>query len=164
MKNPLPSIYCVTFLVLLVSCTRQPAVDISAEVAALREADNRYSRTGTTKDLEAFVSLNAPDCAMYPPQAPIVKGLDSIRSFVTTAFKDPLFSIKFTPVAVEVSQGGDMGYTLNLAELTSTGPNGEAATEHLRDFHVWRKQADGSWKIEVDIWNAEPPSAPAMKK
>jgi ketosteroid isomerase-like protein len=31
--------------------------------------------------------------------------------------------------------------------------------QRLRDVHLWRKQADGSWKVVVDVWNMEP--APA---
>ena len=54
-----------------------------------------------------------------------------------------------------------MGYTLNAADLSYTGPDGKPLTEHLRDFHLWRKQPDGSWKLSIDIWNAEPPAAPA---
>lgn len=28
----------------------------------------------------------------------------------------------------------------------------------VRDFHVWKKQADGSWKVAVDIWNSGLPA------
>ena len=160
------SIFSLVFLVLvgIVSCARQSAVDVAAERAALREADSRYSQTGSTKDSNAFIALYASDGAVYPPEGPIVKGLDSIRSFLNPVFKDPAFATKFTPITLEVSQGGDMGYTINLLELTATGPNGKPVTEHIRDFHLWRKQADGSWKIVVDIWNAEPSPIVALKK
>ncbi len=160
------SIFSVVLLGLLgiVSCTRQTPVDVSAERDALREADTRYSETLSRKDTDAFSGFYAPDGAMYPPEGSVVKGPDSIRSFVGPFFKDPAFASKFTPLTVEVSQGGDMGYTFNLLELTATRPNGEPGTERLRDFHLWRKQADGSWKIMVDIWNAEPPPTAASEK
>ena len=160
------SIFSVVLLGLLgiVSCTRQTSVDVSAERAALREADTRYSETLSRKDTDAFVGFYAPDGAMYPPEGSDVKGPDSIRSFVGPFFKDPAFATKSTLLTVEVSQGGDMGYTFDLLELTATRPNGEPGTERLRDFHLWRKQADGSWKIMVDIWNAGPPTTAASKK
>jgi uncharacterized protein (TIGR02246 family) len=152
------STFSVAFLVLvgMVSCARQPSVDVAAERAALTEADSRYSQATSTKDADAFVGFYAQDGAMYPPEGSVVKGPDSIRDFVGPFFEDPGFAAKFTPLAVEVSQGGDMGYSFNLLELTATGPTGETVTEHLRDFHLWHKQADGSWKLVVDIWNAEP--------
>ena len=149
---------------MLISCSRQTSVDVAAERAALRDADNRYSQNGSAKAADAFLGLYASDAAMYVPEGPIVKGLDSIRSFLDPIFKDPAFVIKFTPVTVEVSQGGDIGYTLNFVQLTSTGPNSKPMTEHVRDFHLWRKQVDGSWKVVVDIWNAEPPTTVSSKK
>jgi len=87
-----------------------------------------------------------------------VSGMPAIREFVAGFIADPAFAVTFRPISLEVSQDGTMGYTLSSGELTYTGPEGTPVTERLRDFHVWRKQADGSWKIAVDIWNAEPPA------
>ena len=117
------STFFVVSLVLvgMVSCARQPSVDVAAERAALSEADSRYSLSLSTKDTDAFISFYSPDAAMYPPEGSAVKGPESIRSFVGPFFEDPAFAAKLTPLTVEVSQGGDMGYTFNLLELTVTG-------------------------------------------
>jgi len=98
---------------------------------------------------------------MYPPGEATVTGVDAIGKYVDGFLKDSAFSAVFNPVAVDVSTDGTMGYTLNAADLSFTGPQGKPVTEHLRDFHVWRKQADGSWKLLIDIWNAQPASTPA---
>lgn len=49
-----------------------------------------------------------------------------------------------------------MGYTYGTANITITGPDGNPMTEGIRDFHLWKRQADGSWRIVVDIWNIAP--------
>jgi ketosteroid isomerase-like protein len=98
---------------------------------------------------------------MYPPAAATVTGLEAIGNFVDGFLRDPAFTAAFRPLVVDVSTDGTMGFTLNAAELSYTGPDGKPLTEHLRDFHLWRKQPDGSWKLSIDIWNAEPPAAPA---
>ena len=33
---------------------------------------------------------------------------------------------------------------------------GQPKTEYNKGVTVWRKEADGSWKNVVDIWNADP--------
>lgn len=142
------------------ACARPPAVDTVGALLALRQADSAYTRAGAAKDRAAFVGLYAPDAIMYPPAEASVTGLDAIGKFVDTFLKDSAFAAVFTPVAVDVSTDGTMGYTLNAADLSYTGPQGKPVTEHIRDLHVWRKQADGSWKLLIDIWNAQPPATP----
>jgi len=63
-------------------------------------------------------------------------------------------------VEVEVGDGGDLGYTLNQFVITFTGSEGQPVTEQGRDFHVWRRQADGAWKVVIDIWNSDQPACP----
>lgn len=109
------------------------------------------------------MGLYAADAVMYPPEVAPVSGLDAIGKFVDGFLADPTFSGTFQPLEVQVSADGTMGYTLNAATLTYTGPDKRLVTERLRDFHVWRRQADGTWRLVVDIWNAEPPAVPAAK-
>lgn len=145
-------------LVGLVGCApQQVPVDHEAELAALVAADARYAEVGTARDLEGMVALYAPDARVYPPDMDPISGLDGIRGMMEAYMSDPLMAGSFTPWYAEVSVDGDMGYTMGAADITQTGPDGEPVTEHVRDFHVWRKQPDGSWKVVVDIWNAAPP-------
>jgi len=141
------------------ACVRQPPpVDLEAARASLRAADSGYSQTASSKNVEAFVALYEPGATMYPPAEAAAQGTEAIRGLVETFLKDPAFAISFSPITVEVAARGDLGYTLNAAEITVTGPDSQPTTERIRDFHVWRKQADGSWKVVIDIWNAEAPS------
>jgi len=34
---------------------------------------------------------------------------------------------------------------------------GKPMTQYNKAVSIWRKQADGSWKDAVDVWNAAPP-------
>ena len=144
-------------LVAGVSCTPAPvAVDTGAAQNSLREADASYSKAGNTRDLDGFVAHYASDAVGYPPNEPAVTGVDALRAYLGKFFQDSAFAATFQPVSIEVSSDGTMGYTLNTVELRATGPDGQPASQRIRDFHVWRKQADGSWKLVIDLWNAEP--------
>ena len=137
-------------------CTGAPAVDLEAARASLREADRQYAQIGTSKDLEGFVAMYTADAAMYPPELPVAKGHEAIRATVGAFMEDPAFAISFTPGTVDVAASGDMGYTYGTANITITGPDGNPMSEIIRDFHLWKRQADGSWKVVVDIWNIAP--------
>jgi len=141
----------------IVGCA--PAVDIEAERTALREADAAYSQTAAAKDVDRFASMYTADATMYPPNDSAVAGIEAIRAFGAAFTALPGFAATFRPLEVDVASGGDMGYTLNHYAITVTGPDSQPVTEQGRDFHVWRKQPDGSWKVVIDIWNSDQPAA-----
>lgn len=137
-----------------------PTVDVAEARAALEQADARYSEAATSKDVDAWVSMYTSDAKMYPPGLATIGGIDAIRDFGTEFTSTPGFTASFRPVEVEVGDGGDLGYTLSQFVITFTGPEGQPVTEQGRDFHVWRRQADGAWKVVIDMWNSDQPAAP----
>ena len=34
---------------------------------------------------------------------------------------------------------------------------GDAVAENIKGIHVYRRQADGSWKMTHDVWNSDDP-------
>lgn len=149
----------VLFLAPLIGCARQPAPDLEEARASLRDADALYGKAGMAKNQADFLAFYASDAVAYPPGAGTVSGHAAISAFLDAVFKDTAFAATFQPAAVDVSADGSMGTTLAIADITTTGPDGKPVTEHVRDFHVWRRQPDGSWKLTVDIWNAQPSPA-----
>ena len=144
------------------SCAPEvPSVDLAAERAALREADSRYTQLATAKDADGVSGLYAADATIYPPAGATASGLDGVREFAAAFMSVPGMTLSARPLVIEVSRDGDMGYTINAVETTISDEAGNPVTEVLRDFHLWRKQEDGSWKVVVDIWNVEPATATA---
>lgn len=147
------------------SCAPQvPSVDLEAERTALREADSRYTQLATAKDAEGVSGLYSVDATIYPPDGATVSGLDGVREFAAEFTSVPGLTVSFRPLVIEVSRDGDMGYTINAVEITIPDEAGNPVTELSRDFHLWRKQQDGSWKVVVDIWNMEPATATASSR
>lgn len=137
----------------------EPAIDVEAETAALSAAADAYHEAAEAANTDAFVELNADDVLMMPPNEPNAEGGEGARRMVTAFNELPGFQIRFQTLKVEVAASGDMGYTLANAELSFQGPDGETVEDRIRDFHVWKKDADGSWKVAIDIWNSELPLA-----
>jgi ketosteroid isomerase-like protein len=91
-----------------------------------------------------------------PPGESPVKGKKSIREMVEGASKIPGFKISWEPLSVAVSKSGDMAYMIEQNQVTVNDSLGKPVTEFNKAVTVWRKEADGSWKNIVDMWNAGP--------
>ena len=153
MRRILP--LCVGLAALVAGAACGPSVNIEQERAALMAADREWSQT--TKDTQKFVTYFTADASQYPPGMPVLKGRDAIAKVMTEMSKAPGFALSWTADKAEVSASGDLGYTTGNYQMTMGG-----VTEKGKYVTSWKKQADGSWKVVEDIFNAdEPPKAPA---
>ncbi|MFQ5530466.1 MAG: YybH family protein [Gemmatimonadota bacterium] len=132
----------------------RPAGD-SARMAQYRveliEADREFLAAVRTRGLGAWLQAFAPDGMMISGGASHA-GQEGIRQAVLPLFADPLFDITWDPQLSAVSASGDLGYTVGTYEMTAEG---EAGAAEFRGTYltVWRRQPDGTWKVEADIGN-----------
>ncbi len=92
---------------------------------------------------------------MSPGQPPI-KGKNAIREMIMSTVKIPGFKISWEPLSAYVSTSGDIAYMIEQNQITMNDSLGKPITEFNKGVTIWRKEADGSWKNIVDMWNAEP--------
>jgi ketosteroid isomerase-like protein len=69
------------------------------------------------------------------------------------------YQLTWTPTDAMMGPSGDFGYTWGHFEGHSKNANGKPITTSGRYITVWRKQADGQWKVVLDAGANEPPSA-----
>jgi ketosteroid isomerase-like protein len=134
-----------------------PEIDIEAERAALSDAANRYHEALHAWDVDTIAALYASDALVLPPNSETKEGAAGVREFLAAFSSIPGLQVRAETPTVVVSKGGDLGYTLANLEITVDGADGEPVTAQERDFHLWKKQADGSWKVVIDIWNSPVP-------
>jgi len=144
----------------VVACTPAQQIDTQAELSALRNVAESYQQAASAKDAAAVVTFYADEAIMVPPNAQRVEGIENVRNYRFGFIETPGVELSFEIVRAEVSQSGDMGWTIALAHITIARPEGPPGRDLVRDFHVWKKQQDGSWKIVVDMWNSEPLTTP----
>jgi len=162
MKKHVAVLAGVLLSVAVSGCAKK--VDLEAERAALMKADADWAATLTAKSVDGFTSYFAADAIVMPPHLPILVGVDAIRAWVNTSMSLPGFSVVWTVNSADVSASGDMGYTLGTFIFSATMPDGSNITDPGKYTTVWKKQADGSWKVAVDTFNSDSsfmPSAPA---
>jgi uncharacterized protein (TIGR02246 family) len=115
---------------------------------------------GNAHDIDAWLAFIADDARMLPPGAPPVVGKDAIRDLVN-AFMSAGVVVTHNLEDVVVSKGGDLAYVSYSYELTFTGPEGTPVTETGKDISIYKKDADGSWKLAIDMWSENETHSPS---
>ncbi len=145
------------FLVAIGTSCQPPAatVDMAAETSKLQQAVDDYDATVASSDFDKVKTFYAPDAVIMPPNEPTVKGTEAVNTWVDGFKSVKGFKATFLAADVLVYPSGTSGHSLVVADLTMDGPDGKPVVENgMRDYHIWMKQPDGSWKIAVDIWNS----------
>lgn len=156
-------------LALSVGCQapQGPAGLSEADRTAIRQAGENYGRLVNAKDSKGAVALFADDATVLPPNQAAVQGRAAIQAWMEAS--PPLSN--FQSQLLEIEGRGDLAYDRGTYSLTVT-PVGAAPIEVRGKYlSILRKQADGSWKFQRDIWNSDlplsapgKPAAPAKKK
>ena len=145
-----------TLLVLAISgCA--PQVDVEAERAAVLTADEAWSESAP--DLDRFLSFYADDGSLLPPDAPVATGHEAIRAYLSEGFAAPELALHWTTTKAELSRTGDLGYTYGTYELSFQDAEGNPVASQGKSLVVWKKQADGQWKVVADMFNRGAPAA-----
>ncbi len=103
------------------------------------------------KDWAAFAQLYAEDAVAMPPNAPLISGRSEIAQwFSSPGIAVTAFAAK--PVAVEGEGALIVVRTMTFAVAGAGAP----VTERGKGVLVLRR--DESWRIGIDIWNADAPA------
>jgi len=154
-------------IALLSGCAQQaatPAADSAKEEAAIRATDAEWQASGKTGDLEKALSYWTDDATIYAPNMPAIVGKPAIRAYVTGALASPDFSISWVTDKIVVDRSGDMAYSTGTNKITYRDASKKLVTEKSHGVVVWKKQTNGSWKAQVDIWNADAATSSNARK
>jgi ketosteroid isomerase-like protein len=148
----------VMCLVLSIGC-QGPAGLSEADRTAIRQGGENYAKLLNAKDWKGLAALYAEDAMVLPPNQAAVQG----RAAIQASLEAPLPLSNFQTRSLEIEGRGDLAYSRGTYSLTVT-PAGAAPIEVRGKYlTIFRKQADGSWKMLRDIWNSDLP-LPAPEK
>lgn len=134
------------------ACQGKPNGAGAAE--AIRNADIAFARATAERGVEGWVSFFADSGVQVIPGRNVV-GRAAIRELMAPSLGDTTRTLTWRPVSVEVSPGGNLGYTIGRWDRTARVKDGTVTT-HGSYVTIWRKQGDGSWKVVLDIGNSDP--------
>jgi uncharacterized protein (TIGR02246 family) len=134
-----------------------------ADVKAISDAEAEWSKATAANDIEKAIGYYADDAVLIAPGGDAVQGKQAIGAAMRAMSKDPAFSLHFQTSKAEVAKSGDVGYTWGVYQLTVTdSTTHKPINDHGSYATVYKKQADGAWKAEVDIASSALPPAPPM--
>lgn len=142
-------------LLLLLGCAAE-APPAAPDPGVLMDADRRFAADVAEGGTDAWVSWIAEDGAQIVPGAGEVTGRDAIGELMAD-LDDPASSLTWEPLRADIAGSGDLGWTTGRFVSETTLPDGTTRRGEGRYVSIWRKQADGSWKVVMDLGNPTSP-------
>jgi ketosteroid isomerase-like protein len=120
-------------------------VNVEAEQTALLNLDADFSKAAVAQGLtSAYLSYIADDVRLYREGAFPAVGREAAR----LALAEKQGVMNWQPTKADVSRSGDLGYTYGLYDF-----KGGNAAENGNYLRIWRRQANGKWKVVLDLLN-----------
>jgi uncharacterized protein (TIGR02246 family) len=127
---------------------------VSEARAAIEEANTKFSEAFGRGDSKALAGMYTSDAIAFPPDREMIRGNEAIGEFWKTTRNSGVKTATLTTLDVE--RNGDVAYEVGRVSLTIQPEGKEPTTAAAKYVVVWKRQADGSWKLHRDIWNSLP--------
>jgi uncharacterized protein (TIGR02246 family) len=164
MVLPLVLLLCLTF-----SCQKgeevaeEPAVDVEADIAAMKKIQNEFRAALNAGDIDKLVSLHSDDAVRIPPNKPALIGKEAIRGDFQQFFDQ--FTQEQENELVDVRVSGDLGYYCGTwTDILTPKAGGEPLKVNGSLVLINQKQPDGSWKTVFNSWSFEQLILPPPEK
>jgi uncharacterized protein (TIGR02246 family) len=94
------------------------------------------------------------DAALLPPGEARVDGRAAVQAYWQGAIDGGITDL--TLKAVEVEESGNLATEVGAFTLAVPGEGDQKTTVAGKYIVVWKKGADGAWRLHRDIWNVNP--------
>ncbi len=130
--------------------------DVGDARQAIDSANAKFVDAAKRGDTTAIAANYADDAIAMMQNMEAWRGRDAIRRGFAGLFSQ--MSVKdFDLNTDDVIVSGDLAVETGTYELTSQPKRGSETKEKGKYVVVWRRQADGSWKIIRDVGNSDAP-------
>ncbi len=121
---------------------------------AIKDADKQYADAFNRGDPAAVAALHTEDALELPQNASAVNGRQGVESLskemIDAGWKNMSMS------SLQFGSDGDLAY--HVGRYSVDAPTDEGMRKEEGKFvDIYKRQADGSWKIQVSIFNSDTP-------
>ena len=155
MKHLIAVIFLLGFSLVQLSCSEPETFDAVQVRKSIEEACARYSAAIREGNLAGVVDEYTVDATLVPPDGEILKGKQAIEELYKKFFQMGMKDIAFT--TTEVGGSGDTAYEIGKTKVRIQPEGQTAMIDSTKYLVIWKRQADGRWKVHVDIWNFSAP-------
>ena len=137
-------------------------MSIEAEHIAIERVRETLVAAVNHSDAESASQLWTDDGHMMPPNLPTIHGRAAIRAHFADLFTRLQF--QYTLSNAELQLCGDTALErVHYHVIVSSNDKRSTVEDYGKGLHVYRRQPDGRWLLDADIWNsdggANPPTA-----
>ena len=105
-----------------------------------------------SRDSAKVASYYAPDAVLATPGRPAVRGGEAVSKAIRNDMADANFKLSVSDGKTDVAASGDLAYRRVSLKVTYTNPQTtQVENAAATALTVFRKQADGSWKVVADF-------------
>jgi uncharacterized protein (TIGR02246 family) len=119
------------------------------------DVTRKFAEAYNRGDIAAAVEFYTEDAKFLHPNTEIVSGKQAIKEFFEFGRAFGLRVITFE--GEEAGQDGNLAYERGALTMDIAPEGGPAMTDKGKYIVVMKRQADGSWKVALDIWNSDLP-------
>ena len=133
-----------------------PTVDAAAVRQSIEQGNAKMAEALAKGDSAVIASMYDNDAVAMMTGQPAWRGNAEIVKHGTAFLQDvKLSDMKFNTTGVDI--GGDYAIETGTYEMMATPKGGKPMPDRGKYVTVWKKQADGSWKVYRDISNSDIP-------
>jgi len=135
----------------LLSCTTAPPPDTSEEDSqAIKAASSQFVENFNSHDFAALAAIFTDAAKLIPPTFEMIVGRESIQVW----FGESGANLQLT--MIDLHMNGDMAYVVGEYMIAIQPEEGEAISDNGNYVEIW-KRTNGSWMLDLDIWNSNVP-------
>jgi uncharacterized protein (TIGR02246 family) len=121
---------------------------------AIEQVNSKIMAAFKAGDAATIASQYTDTAKMLPPDATEVAGREAIEDLWQGWLDDGLKDL--TLEAIEVEASGDLAYEIGSFSMQAPAENNTMMPAMGNYVVVWKRGADGNWRLQVDTWNDAP--------
>jgi ketosteroid isomerase-like protein len=121
---------------------------------SLRERTDAFVKAFNAKDVTQVLSIYAENSNFMPPNQPIIRGRDALKTFYDELFASGATNLKLE--VTEVSGHGPLAYQSGTYEM-DVKPASGAPTHDRGKYLFIARRLNNAWRYEYTVWNSDLP-------
>lgn len=141
--------------ILLVSCA--PQTDLQGLKGRIAEYNKLAEEAMVAGQSDTTLSYYDDNAISLPSNSPMLQGKEAIGRWMKdmSAMGVTFSKVDFNEVHVDAS--GSLGYEVGTYDMTME-IGGMQVSDKGKYITVWKRHADGTWKLVAEIWNTDLPA------
>ena len=123
--------------------------------AIIKKGSEAWMAAFNAGDAAGIAALYSESAMLLPPDATQLRGRqavqDTFQAWIDGGLKDAVLE------TVEFETSGDLAYLIGLFSVKVPADNDQMITATGTYLEVWKREADGVWRLHRDTWNDTPP-------